>query len=177
MAFDSVSGAWRAYEQELKAYLLSRLEDVHAADDVLQDIFLKAMRQGAAFSQIENHRAWLFRVARNALIDRSRLTKNHIQLDENELAAVEFIREPLDLLDACITRNIEELRPEDREIIEQCDLQGMKQSAFATSHGLSLSAAKSRLLRARQRLRELLVHNCQIRFDEAGHVCCHVPRN
>lgn len=60
-------------------------------------------------------------------------------------------------------------------LIEQCDLQGLRQEMYAETQGLTLSAVKSRLLRARQRLRVEIVNNCQVRFDENGHVCCHVP--
>lgn len=83
----------------------------------------------------------------------------------------------MEALDACLARNLADISPEDREIIEQCDLLGMKQQVFADAHELSLAAVKSRLLRARQRLRDNLVRNCQVRFDDAGQVCCHVPRD
>jgi len=38
---------------------------------------------------------------------------------------------------------------------------------------MSLPAVKSRLLRARQRLRQQLVEHFQVRFDAGGKVCCH----
>jgi RNA polymerase sigma-70 factor, ECF subfamily len=39
------------------------------AEDLLQNVFLKALRQGRRFCSVENGRAWLFQVARNALAD------------------------------------------------------------------------------------------------------------
>ena len=42
--------------------------------------------------------------------------------------------------------------------------------------GLSLPGAKSRVQRARQRLRERLASACQVRLDVEGQVCCFVPR-
>ena len=47
---------------------------------------------------------------------------------------------------------------------------------FARIHGLSLPAAKSRLLRARQRLRERIASACQVRFEADGQVAGYVPR-
>lgn len=175
MPFDCVLAAWRDHEAELRGYLLHRLGDADSADDMLQDTFLKSMRQGAAFCVIDNPRAWLFQVARNALIDRSRLAKPLVELPD-DLAAPDEKRHAVDELDACLARNLAEMPVEDRLIIEQCDLQGLRQQDFAQAHGLSLPATKSRLLRARQRLREALTANCQVRFDDSGHVCCHVPR-
>lgn len=177
MPVDCVLGVWHVHEPELKAYLLTRLEESHAVDDLLQDTFLKALRQGADFCQIDNPRAWFFQVVRNSLIDRARQAKSHIELPEDLPAPAGSPREPVDNLDACLLRNITEMRPEDREVIEQCDLRGAKQQAFADTHGLSLAAVKSRLLRARKRLRESLKENCQVKFDADGRVCCHVPRD
>jgi predicted RNA polymerase sigma factor len=115
--FACVSSAWQACEGELRSYLRHRLSDDHAADDVLQDVFVKAMRYGQGFCILDNPRAWLFQVARNALVDRSR-----------------------------------------------------------TAHATELPATKSRLLRARQRLRDRLTTACQVRFDADGSVAGHVPR-
>lgn len=175
MPFDCVLAAWQAHERELRGFLLRRVADPHAADDLLQELFLKSMRQGANFCTIETPRAWLFHVARNALVDHARVTHPQVELSE-QIAAHADERAPVDELDACLLRNLAELAADDREIIEQCDLQGVKQQVFALKAGLSLPAAKARLLRARKRLREALTRNCQVRFDDTGRVCCHVPR-
>lgn len=175
MSFDCVLAAWQAHEREVRGFLLHRLADPHTADDLLQEVFLKSMRQGEHFCAIENPRAWLFQVARNALVDRARLQRPLVELPE-QLAAPQEERAPVDALDACLRRNLSEMSDEDRDIIEQCDLRGVRQHAYAQAAGLSLPAAKARLLRARKRLREALTRNCQVRFDETGRVCCHVPR-
>ena len=176
MAFDCVLVAWRNHESEIHGYLVNHLGDVHLAEDLLQDTFLKAMRQGESFCSIENPRAWLFQVARNALIDQGRRLKPQEALSDALAAPIPEERDPVDALDGCLAKTLSEMSPEDREIIEQCDLQGVKQQSFADMHGLGLPAVKSRLQRARKRLRESLILNCQVNFDQSGHVCCHTPR-
>lgn len=69
MPFECILDAWNAHEQEIRNYLMHRMGTADSAEDVLHEVFLKAMRQGAGFCQIENPRAWLFQVARNALAD------------------------------------------------------------------------------------------------------------
>ncbi len=86
-------------------------------------------------------------------------------------------RAPEDELDACLARNLLELDATDRAVIQACDLDRLTVRAYAEANELRLATAKSRLLRARQRLRSNLVSNCQVRFDETGNVCCHVPRD
>jgi RNA polymerase sigma-70 factor (ECF subfamily) len=83
--FACVAAAWAAHEGELLGYLRHQLPEAHAAEDLLQDVFLKAMRQGEGFCSLDNPRAWLFQVARNALVDRARLAKSHVALDEGGL--------------------------------------------------------------------------------------------
>ncbi len=178
-AFACVSAAWQAHEGELRSYLRHRATDADAADDVLQDVFVKAMRQGQGFCVLDNPRAWLFQVARNALVDRARTAHPHEAFTDELAETTPLNAEPLAPVDAlaeCLTRTLSELSDEDSSILHACDLQGQTQRAFAQAHGLSLPAAKSRLLRARQRLRERLTNVCQVRFEADGTVCGHVGR-
>ena len=170
--FECVLNAWGEHESELRGYLSRRLTDRHLADDLLQEVFIKALRQGQTFCSLENPRAWLFQVARNTLVDQQRRGKRAVRLPDELMSESEELC-PVDALSECLERVLSELRVDDREILRRCDIEGLKQQDFAVARGLSLAAVKSRLLRARQRLR---VSKCQIRFDEAGKVCCHVPR-
>ncbi|MDQ6971830.1 MAG: sigma-70 family RNA polymerase sigma factor [Mariprofundaceae bacterium] len=172
---DCVIRAWHRHETELRRWLLANMRNANDADDLLQDVFEKAMLQGERFCCIENARAWLFRVAKNTLIDRYRLKRELIELPDN-LSLEEVPGDAVEDLSECLPRVLSEMAEEDREAITQCDLNGMKQENFAQLKGLSLAAAKSRLQRARKRLRLTLETNCQVRLNETGQVCCFVPR-
>lgn len=167
--------AWNTHEGELRNYLRHRAGDAHLADDLLQEVFVRAMQQGRNFCTLDNARAWLFQVARNTLIDRHRTGREVVELPE-DIPQPEPTREPIQALGACVSRVLSELSPEDRDIIEQCDLEGVKQKDYATTHGLSLAAVKSRLLRAREKMRSRMSTACQVKFDEQGKVADHVPR-
>ena len=174
VSFDCVLGAWGAHESEILDFLTQRVGDRATAEDVLQDVFLKAMRQGQGFCELDNPRAWLFQVARNAMTDQFRRVRPRAELTEALPAADDDGRSPVDELEACVARNLVHLKAVDRAVLEACDLQSMTVGAFAEREGLSLAAAKSRLLRARERLRAELIRNCQVRFDASGSICCHV---
>jgi len=60
------------------------------------------------------------------------------------------------------------LSPDNREAITLCDVQGMAHAGYARAKGLSLSAAKSRLRRARVKLRSQMSQACQVQLNEAG---------
>jgi RNA polymerase sigma-70 factor, ECF subfamily len=178
-SFGCVAAAWQAHERELRAFLRRRAQDADLADDVLQDVFVKALREGRAFCMLGNPRAWLFQVARNALVDRFRTSHAHDSLTDDlgdSLAADVPATAPVDALAECLPRTLGELSPDDAAILRACDIEGQTQRAFADAHGLSLSAVKSRLLRARRRLRERISLACQVRFEPDGRVASHVPR-
>ena len=167
--------AWTAHTPELRGWLRRSLANPQEADDLLQDLFLKALRQGDRFCEIRNARAWLFEVARNRLADHLRVARHTVALPD-DLAALVVEADTVDTLTACLPRVLSELSAEDREAITLCDLQGMAQADFAAAKGLSLSGAKSRVQRARQRLRSQMSQACQVQLDAAGHVVDFVPR-
>lgn len=168
--------AWDKHESELRGWLRGRLGSSHDGEDMLQDLFLKAMRQDRKFCEIANARAWLFEVARNAVADRLCLKKDQVELPD-DLAAQHEETPAVESLAACLPRALSELSDEDRDAITRCDLEGMSQEDYARLKNLTLPGAKSRVQRARKRLREHLSDACQVKFDVAGKVCCFVPRD
>lgn len=168
--------AWNSHEAELRNWARHRLGNMTDADDLLQDLFLKALRQGSQFCTVQNARAWLFEVARNTLADRLRVKRDTVELPDDLAIAVDE-QEAVDSLTACLPRVLSELSLEDQEAITFCDLQGMAQSEYAQAKAISLSAAKSRLQRARARMKKHMTLACQVRLDGAGHVLDFVPRS
>ena len=173
--FSCAENAWRAHESELRHYIAKQVSDRHLADDLIQETFLRAMVQGAKFCTLDDPRAWLFQVCRNLLVDHWR---KHRHLDplpddfESTVAKEPPQGVPLDDLIDCIEPNLQHLSASDQSIIRACDLNHQTVQRYADEQGLTLNAAKSRLLRARARLRESMVARCGVQFDEKQAVCC-----
>jgi len=175
LPYKCLINAWDKHESELRNWLISRLGNRDDASDLLQDVFEKVMLQGEGICKVSNMRAWLFQVTRNTLIDSFRLRRETIELPDDLIEAAEE-SEAVDSLSECIPRVLSELSLDDREVITRCDIEGMSQQDFANMKRLGLPAVKSRIQRARKRLRQTLEKNCQVRFSETGDVCCFVPR-
>lgn len=167
--------AWHQHEAELRGWMRRRLRSPADAEDALQDLFLKALRHREKFCELINARAWLFEVARNYLADRLRLSRDMVELPE-DLAAPRVESASVESLAGCLPRVLSELAPEDREAITLCDLDGMRQEEYARLKGLSLPGAKSRVQRARKRLRERMMKGCRVSLDSLGQVSDFVPR-
>jgi RNA polymerase sigma-70 factor (ECF subfamily) len=171
-----VTQAWEKHETELRRFLRHRTGNDAEAEDLLQETFLRALRQSNGLCGIDNPRAWLYTAARNLLIDRLRLSKDQIPLPEDLAAAPEDSPPPIDGLSQCLPRVLSELSEQDREAITLCDIEGMTQQSYARHIGLSLPAAKSRVQRARVRLKARMSEACQVKFDAEGLVSSFVPR-
>ena len=168
--------AWQQHETELSRFLRHRTGSRDEAEDLLQEVFLRAVAQGEAFCALRDWRAWLFRVARNLLVDHLRSTKPQVPLPDDLRAEDDLDPAPVDRLGQCLPRVLSELSVPDREAITLCDIEGLTQQAYAERMGLTLPAAKSRVQRARERLRVRLIEACEVRFDDGGRVCCFSPR-
>lgn len=168
--------AWSAHAAELRGYLRHQLDDPDTADDLLHEIVLRVLRQGGRFCAVEQPRAWLFQVARNAVTDHRRGRREFLPLSEELPAPAPGERAPVEQLGQCLPRVLAELSEEDRLALTLCDIEGLTQQALAERLGISLPGAKSRVQRARTRLQRRLVDVCQVRFDETGRVCCFTPR-
>ena len=72
---------------------------------------------------------------------------------------------------------VEALPTRYRDAVELVELRGMKQREAAEKLGLSLSGAKSRVQRGREKLRELMLECCHFQFDRSGKVMDFEPRS
>ena len=152
----------------LRSFVRRRVRTDADADDVVQDVLTRLVQRGSPPSGSVH--AWLFTVARNAIIDRARKRRNHGNLDVLELA--ETTPEPADAatkeLARCLGPMMSGLAPDDQLVLTRIDLQGESQSDLAREFGLSASGMKSRVQRARRRLRALLEGCCSLDRDSQG---------
>src|SRR5437588_12182299 len=64
-----ISETFERERPRLRRFIRQRLEDENDTDDVLQDVFLELVEAYRVFQPFEQVSAWLFRVARNRIID------------------------------------------------------------------------------------------------------------
>jgi RNA polymerase sigma-70 factor, ECF subfamily len=163
--------AWTDLHAAVRAFVARRVRDAHAADDIAQDVMLKVQAQLAAHAPpAEKLDAWVFRVARNAVIDHYRARRDQSPLDASDAIAIEREEDPAAELSRCVRQIIQRLPPEDAQALTLTDIQGLSQQQLADRIGLSLSAAKSRVQRARAKLQAMMLDCCDIERNRAGAV-------
>ncbi|SMF14229.1 RNA polymerase sigma-70 factor, ECF subfamily [Alteromonadaceae bacterium Bs31] len=165
-ACTNLGDAFRSTEKRLRAYLSKRLPDNAQVDDVLQDVFLKAIISQQRGRTIENLCGWLHTATRTTLADYYRARKPGEQLDENMPANVEQDMERHQELAACLEPMIEQLPEHYRDALKAHDIEGVKQADLARQQRLSLSAIKSRVSRGRKLLKQQLQLCCHISVQD-----------
>ncbi|MCD8534207.1 MAG: hypothetical protein LR011_05220 [Verrucomicrobia bacterium] len=76
---------WVEFADQLGGFLRSRIADDSVVEDLRQDLFLKLHQRVRAGDSIRDLRAWLYRIARNAIIDHYRTRKSMMEMDESIL--------------------------------------------------------------------------------------------
>ena len=164
---------WLEYRQQLRQFLLSRVNNASDVDDLLQDILIKTYQRLHTIQQPQKLQSWLFQIARNALVDyyrKSRLALSSPYTDDlpqmfDEEEPYEQTRQELA---SCIRPFLNQLPDKYREALDWVDLQGKSQKALAIELGLSHSAIKSRVQRGRRMLETLFHQCCKYQFDARG---------
>ena len=76
MAHNAAAEIFKTYRVRLLRFIRSRTRLVEDAEDILQDVFYQFARINALAQPIEQTAAWLYRAARNRIIDKSRKKKD-----------------------------------------------------------------------------------------------------
>lgn len=172
---ETLQDIWRELGARLRRFVGSRVNDPHAADDITQDVMLKAQARLDSMPPEDKLPAWVFAVARNAIVDhyRARAVRDHAGIDAAEPVADgtgDEQRAALRELAPCLLRMVEQLPEPYRAAMKMADFDGLGQQEIADRTGISLSGAKSRVQRARQQLGEMILDCCNLERDARGNV-------
>jgi RNA polymerase sigma-70 factor, ECF subfamily len=160
-----------AYSPNIYRLALKMLDNPQDAEDILQETFIKAFRNLDSFNGRSKVSTWLYRIATNeALMLIRRRKPDAISLQE-PVETIEGEQEPLQILDWCCLPEEELLSAEVRRQLDKAverlphnlrlvfllrDIEGLSTRETAEVLNLSETAVKTRLSRARLRLREEL---------------------
>ncbi len=176
MAVYRVETIWSEFGDTLRRFIRKRVSDPQHADDILQNVFLNIHTRLDSLQDETKLQSWVYQITRNAIVDHYRQTPNRVALDE-ELP--EFVSDD-DELQQELTESVRSMMnylPDEYRVPLMMDaFEGLSQAEIANRLGISLSGAKSRVQRARAKLRDLLFDCCHFEFDRRGSVIDYYPR-
>jgi RNA polymerase sigma-70 factor, ECF subfamily len=144
-------------------------QDRAAAEDLVQETYMKALRGFSSFQQGTNFRAWMYKILRNTFLTTQAGLKAWASVsldsdsDDDGGAPAEPVASetPESVLLARVQHDtiqnaLEKLPVKFREIVLLCDVEEMSYQEIGETLGIPLGTVMSRLSRARKAMRELL---------------------
>ncbi|WP_257386517.1 RNA polymerase sigma factor [Tahibacter caeni] len=155
-AFDALIRRWAA---PLQRYALKLTRDPALADDLVQDVWLRAVRGLGRLRDAAQFRPWLFGIAHRTFADRLReryaMTVD-ADVDWDTFAAVDDDGEDAEDRERALAGGLERLPLVEREVLTLFYLEALPLAEIATALGIPTGTVKSRLFRARALLRHHL---------------------
>ena len=162
---------WPEVIERLTRLVRQRVRNPADADELVQDILERLVRNGEQLLTVGNPVGWMHRIASNAIIDHYRRPRRNVALREvppsGTADAPEVSRG--ELL-GCLRPLVMHLDPLSREALLATDLGGQSQSDAAHATGIAVSAMKSRIQRGRLKLRQALLRCCHVELDRRNGV-------
>jgi RNA polymerase sigma-70 factor (ECF subfamily) len=167
---------YRDFDAGLRRFLGRRLSDPAAVEDVLQETYLRIHRWAHDLREPGRLQGWVYRVAHNALVDHYRRQRETVELTDAVPVEPEDENQAQRSLAGSMQDLLRCLPEKHGQALRLTEFEGLTQAALAERLGLSLSGAKSRVQRAREKLREALLDCCHVELDRLGQVLHYEPR-
>jgi len=170
-----ISEVLKREQARLRNFIRRRVADEGDAEDILQDVFYELVEAYRLMKPVEQATAWLYRVARNRIIDRFRKKKPVtfadtavVSEDGDALLLEELLPSPDAGPEAAYARSVllqeleealDELPAEQREVFVGHEIDGLSFKELSAKTGVSVNTLLSRkhyaVVHLRERLREI----------------------
>jgi len=167
--------AWQAVESRLRAYVGRRV-DPGSVDDVVATILLRLVKHQDELTSARTPSAWMLRVAANAIADHHRRRAAEARalarsaLEPQGEIEHDAVASASSEIASCLVPMIQDLPDPYRKALMLIDIDGLTQAEAANRLGLSISGMKSRVQRARAKLKDALLRCCAVELDQRGRV-------
>ncbi len=170
---------WSQFHERLLSFIRRQVRDVHDAEDILQDVFVRIHSSLPCLKDIESITAWVYRIARNAVTDyyrkRASAAKALGELAEDagdDEDRPDVTRETVNEFSRCLEPLMSELSERHRQAMTLTELNGLTQEDAARQLGLSIPGMKARVQRGRRKLRDVILNCCSVELDRRGGLVC-----
>jgi RNA polymerase sigma-70 factor (ECF subfamily) len=158
---------WEEYKSSLFGYIKKRVTDEDDAKDILQDVLLKSYQYCSKGKTVLYLKSWLYKITQNSIIDYHKKANKNISISFDVVEAnseKSILGEASDYIKVLL-----KLLPDDyARPLYMSDIEGIDQKTIAKNLELTLSNTKSRIQRARIKLKERFLECCVVSFGESG---------
>lgn len=173
----SLNNLWQEYGPALKYFICRRVSDEGLVEDIFQDVMVKVQSRLDDLRDPTRLKSWIYQICRYTIIDHYRRRKITAESPDNLVTATEMEEAQFRrALDFCIQEMVEKLPFKYRQAVMLTTYEGLTQKEMGEHLGLSVSGAKSRVQRAREKLKTELLDCCQIELDRFGKIIDYTPK-
>jgi RNA polymerase sigma-70 factor (ECF subfamily) len=161
---------WIQFKDELLGFIKSKINDRSLADDILQDVFIKIHSNIDSLDSQAKLSSWVYQITRNTIIDyyrKKKIVDYKDSLDFNVPEASETISKDFS---KCLIPFMKTLPASDQDALNKTVFGGMTQKEYALQNGMSYSGLKSKIQRARMKLKNEFVQCCKVESDTYGNI-------
>jgi RNA polymerase sigma-70 factor (ECF subfamily) len=163
------------FHSRLHRFIAGRVPDPDTAEDILQDVYLKIHANIGGLREEDRLESWIYQITRNAIIDHYRRARPQDELSEALASSPDDEPDAVSQLASSVKGMLDCLPDKYREALELTELQGLSQVELAARLDITVSGAKSRVQRAREKLKEAFLDCCHFEFDRFGRVVDYHP--
>ena len=163
----TTSAVWQNYSSDLKRFIFNILKDEQAANDVLQEVFIKVHLKLHTVIDAGKLKPWLFAIAKNQTLDYLSKQTKHTEIQSLEFEEVAPEPKEHNAKD-CLLGILKSLPEKYRNPITLYDVKGKKQQAIANELQLPLPTVKSLIQRARKMVIKGYMDCCDFTLNKHG---------
>ena len=134
-------------------YLLRMLGSHDRAEELTQDVFVRALKGASRYEDRSQERAWLFRIARNLRLDELRRDRRAPKVSQAENEPLQLAQQALQV---SLRQALAMLPDDERESFVLAEVVGLSYAEIAAACSTTQAAVRSRIYRAQVQLRAVL---------------------
>ncbi len=151
---------WKTYQNDLKTYVRKRVHDENNVNDIMQSVLIKITNYCETKNNVKHIKSWLYKITQNTIVDFYKKSKRTTINADFEHFYLQSYQEYDENIFVWLHSFIDSLPTEYSEPLRLSDIEGKPQKKIAEQLDLTLTATKSRIQRARKKLKE--------KFNECG---------
>jgi len=165
----TAKAVWDTYSEDIKHFILSKVKDETVSDDLLQETFIKVHTKLHTLKDDTKLKSWLFSVAKYSILDYYR-SKKPTEVFDNYDELNDELQPSSHTEKDCLRGILINLPKKYRDPIFMSDIMGLKQADVAKRLGLTLSAVKSQIQRARKLIAKGYMDCCGYTMNTQGYL-------
>ena len=169
----ALNQTWEELRTSLLGYVRMKAKP-DVAEDIVHDILLRVLQNEDKLRTVDHPIAWVYAVAKNRITDfyrdQAKLKNSEVDVEQVSAESAEMIENMDHEFAQCLRPLTERLDEKYKQALLLTDFGEQKQTEAAKQVGISVSGMKSRVQRARSKLKEELLNCCAVEVDHFGQI-------